>query len=63
MKDLNRDAASRSFDYNDAMQRYKDAELSALDRFWIPVKLLAVIGGAVAFLGWIAWLLIRPFLK
>lgn len=62
MKNLDRDAVSRSFDYNDKMQRYKDSELSDLDRLWIPIKLWIAIGGLVAFVGWIAWLLIRPFL-
>lgn len=45
MKDLNRDAVSRSIDHNDKMQRYKDSEFSGWDdlKFGIGVPLVFII--------------------
>jgi hypothetical protein len=43
MKDLDRDAANRSIDYNDAMQRQKDADFSGWDNIKYP---LWIISGA-----------------
>ena len=62
MSNLDRQFRERSIDHNHKMERFKEQEFSGWDNFWIPLKLWVSIGGLVAFVGWIAWLLIRPFL-
>ena len=44
MKDLDRDAANRSLDYNDQIQRQKDAEFSGWDNIKYP---LWIVGGVL----------------
>lgn len=63
MKDLDRDAVSRSIDYRAKLEQAKENEFTAWEKFWIPMKGVLVIGGVIAFLGWIAWLFIRPFVR
>lgn len=53
---------NRSIDYRAEMERIKDSEFSGWDNFWIPVKGWIAIGGMIFFIGWLCWLLIRPFL-
>lgn len=62
MKDLDRDFSQRSIDHNDRMERFKEQEFSGWDNFWIPLKMWFALGGLAVFVGWVIWLLVRPFL-
>lgn len=44
------------------MERFKEQEFSGWDNFWIPLKMWFALGGLAVFVGWVIWLLVRPFL-
>ena len=54
MKDLNRDAASRSLDYNDAMERHKKAPGDFKYPALFIGAIVLIVGGIAVFIG-AAW--------